>query len=286
MFRQTAAILLVALACGSLSASAQTTAQSEKRPPTETVSERELQFKLEGVERVAPTEFDRRRESKKARLERARFEAGKHISFHPLSEDDQSMLTPSQGDAALFAAFLSQPGTGLIRLLPREKFASKLEVRGGGAYYSFAHLVHEYNYGSDIELMDNHFASGFAGADYGFLIDLGDVAVEDVTNEMAPVRFMVSFKPYTDEADARKFFRQLFDDGVKDGQFIYKRSVPAIVGHSYALRSVGYGMSDVLVAFRVLRKEEETGALIIVWKTLKKFPETELIRTPATTASQ
>src|SRR4051812_15872903 len=49
----------------------------------------------------------------------------------------------SAEDRAAFAAFLSQPDTGLIRLMPREKFdsysnqKSGLTLRGGGSYYSF-----------------------------------------------------------------------------------------------------------------------------------------------------
>src|SRR4028119_2450069 len=54
------------------------------------------------------------------------------------------LLEPAAEDRAAYAQFLQQPDTGLIRLLPREKYDNKLAVRGGGAFYSFSRLTHEY----------------------------------------------------------------------------------------------------------------------------------------------
>lgn len=48
------------------------------------------------------------------------------------------LLEPAAEDRIAYAEFLQQPETGLIRLLPREKYDGKLALRGGGAYYSFA----------------------------------------------------------------------------------------------------------------------------------------------------
>src|SRR5258705_6059247 len=74
-----------------------------------------------------------------------------------LSNLEKQFLAPTEQDRSDFAELLSQPDTGLIRLLPREVFESQannkgLTLRGGGAYYSFTRLTHEYGYGSDIEL--------------------------------------------------------------------------------------------------------------------------------------
>src|SRR6185369_12527837 len=68
---------------------------------------------------------------------------------------EKKFLAPAPEDQSAYADFLGQPETGLIRLLPREKFdpigntKSGMTIRGGGAYYSFARLTHEYG-GSDI----------------------------------------------------------------------------------------------------------------------------------------
>src|SRR5690349_10760219 len=82
-----------------------------------------------------------------------------------LQSKEQEFLAPSAEDRAAFAEFLRQPGTGLCRLLPREKFNGKLMMNGGGAYYSFVRLTNEYGYGSDIGLEQDHLSVGFAGAD-------------------------------------------------------------------------------------------------------------------------
>src|SRR5215475_5541105 len=107
-----------------------------------------------------------------------------------LSKKEKELLSPSAEDRAAFAEFLKQRNTGLIRLLPRGLYEGMLNIRGGGAYYSFTRLTNEYVYGSDIELQmvphnpnnddailpvpDYRFHTGFAGADFGFIVTLGD----------------------------------------------------------------------------------------------------------------
>src|SRR5215208_5054783 len=60
---------------------------------------------------------------------------------------EKRFLSPSEADKAKYADLLRQPNTGLIRLLPREKFGNNnqrngLSINGGGAYYSFVRLTH------------------------------------------------------------------------------------------------------------------------------------------------
>lgn len=69
-----------------------------------------------------------------------------------LKSKEALFLQPAPADFTANAAFLAQPDTGLIRILPREKFDGVISTRGGGAYYSFVRLVHEYGFGSDLEL--------------------------------------------------------------------------------------------------------------------------------------
>ncbi len=74
-------------------------------------------------------------------------------------------------DQTTYAAFLQQPNTGLIRLLPREKYddqaykgstKSSVTIRGGGAYYSFTALSHDYNSGGpDLSLEMGSFGGWF-----------------------------------------------------------------------------------------------------------------------------
>jgi hypothetical protein len=50
------------------------------------------------------------------------------------------------------------------------------------------------------------------------------------------------------------------------------------------VRSVDYGGSDVLVAFRVVRQDAD-GSVVLLWKMLKKFDKPVLERTPTAAAS-
>src|SRR5258705_8590974 len=103
-----------------------------------------------------------------------------------LSNLEKQFLSPTEQDRSDFAELLSQPNTGLIRLLPREVFDSpnsnkSLTLRGGGAYYSFTRLTHEYGYESDIELQQGQLSVGFAGCDYGMLARLGSLPLNEVS---------------------------------------------------------------------------------------------------------
>jgi len=179
-----------------------------------------------------------------------------------------------------------------IRILPRGLYEGRIKIRGAGAYYSFTRLTHEYGYGSDIELqMFPHipssddasplippyrFLTGFAGADYGFFVPLGDVPLEEVTLEHDGVKLLAGYRPPSAEPRARAEAR-LAAYGFKQGQYEYKHDAAVIVNCTYALRSIVYDSSDVLVAFRVVRQEID-GSVVILWKMLKRFSPPALAR--------
>jgi hypothetical protein len=199
-----------------------------------------------------------------------------------LAKLETQFLSPSAEDRAAYAEFLAQPDTGLIRLLPREKFDSNANKKsgmttgGGGAYYSFSRLTHEYGYGSDIELYAGYLSVGFAGADYGMLIKLDGARVEDISSELPGVTFLAKYKAVTTEPEARIEQRRFGTGTVIDGA-TYKERVPVEVGATYVLRSINFGTSDVLVAFKVVRQDSDS-SLIIAWRMLEKYPTPKLAR--------
>jgi hypothetical protein len=93
-----------------------------------------------------------------------------YISDPPPSESRalrKGPVAPLEEDRLKYASFLSQSGTGLVRLLPRWTFSNAPQspapesrpwgprdfgINGGGAYFSFYYRTHEYGRGSDIEL--------------------------------------------------------------------------------------------------------------------------------------
>src|SRR5882724_6270715 len=207
---------------------------------------------------------------------------------------EKGPLAVSAQDRNYYAAFLAQPNTGLIRLLPRTNpksvFAYTGErpaIRGDGAYYSFHFRSHEYGSGSDlefsvaqnfkgtpkemVELAPNYnFSVGLAGANFGMLTNLGDVSLTDLAATDPGVAYLLAYEPPHAESEARSEF-QRFGRGVTiDGQ-TYKQRLPIQSPATYVLRSINYDVSDVLVGFHVVR-EGSDGSVIVAWKLLKSYP--------------
>jgi hypothetical protein len=208
--------------------------------------------------------------------ERETLEGEIRASMAELKEAERQYLEPSAKDRRKNAEFLTHPDTGLIRLLPRETFQDKLTINGGGAYYSFARLTHEYGFGSDLELQQRELSVGFAGADFGFMTRVGKKSLEGVTLDDPAAQFLVSFTAPSVEAEARAQF-QLGRAGFEVNGFTYRSSQQLKAKNTYLLRSISYGRSDLLVAFRLIR-EDSDGSVVILWKILKKFPVPELPR--------
>jgi hypothetical protein len=203
----------------------------------------------------------------------------KHAELNVL---ENRFLSPSEEDKAKYADFLRQPNTGLIRLLPREKFGTDndrkgLSLRGGGAYYSFVRLTHEYGHGSDLELSNGLLSTGFAGANYGILTSLGDTPLENVSLETAAAQVLAAHVPPTEEPKARIEQRKWSNGETVEGAS-YRNRVAVTVNSTYLLRAIDYEASDVLVAFRVVRLDSDDSA-IILWKLVKKYPTPLLART-------
>ena len=188
----------------------------------------------------------------------------------------KQILEPSEEDRAAYADFLKQTDTGLMRILPRETYGYDVAMRGGGTFYSFTKRSHEYSGTSDITLEQGQLKSGFAGANYGMLTALGDVPLENVTLETGPVQILASHTPAADEPQARVEQRRASDGAVINGTS-FKDRLPLKVNSTYLVRSINYYGSDVLVAFRVVRVDNDNSA-VIVWKLLKKYPIPYLAR--------
>jgi hypothetical protein len=215
------------------------------------------------------------REDIKNQIERKRAE---------LVKLEEQFLAPTEADRTAYAELLAQPNTGLIRLLPREKYDSDgnnkipktLTMRGGGAYYSFSRLTHEYGYGSDIELQRGELTVGFAGADYGMMLKLGSVPLEEVSLEHGGVKALANYVTVTSEPDARAEYRR-FGQGAEIDGTVFKSRLPLEVEATYVLRSIDFSASDTLVAFHVVRKDDD-GSAILAWRLLKKYATPNLAR--------
>jgi len=190
-------------------------------------------------------------------------------------------LAVSPADRATFSAFLKDKNTGLLRLRPREiydraTFHTKdvTGIRGGGAYYSFADLTHAYGHGSDLELEQGQLSVGFAGANYGILTNLGDVPLEEITVKDPRTFLLADYVAAKTEPEARDEYLR-FRQGLHFNGILYQSRLPLQVNATYLLRSVIFQGSDILVAFRVVRRDPD-GSAIVLWKLLKQYSTSEL----------
>ena len=190
---------------------------------------------------------------------------------------EKALLLPSEEDQAVYANFLKQPDTGLIRLLPREEYDCKIisSVRGGGSYYSFTERSNEYGY-SDINLEQGNLKTGFAGANYGMLTMLGDVPLESVSLETTATNILAVHQPPASEPNARIEQRRWSNGTIVEGA-TFKDRLPLKANTTYLLRAVLYSSHDSLVAFRVVRIDSD-GSATILWKLLKNYPVPQLAR--------
>jgi len=198
-------------------------------------------------------------------------------------------LAPSLQDRESYASFLRQPDTGLIRLLPMERGAAKSRSRpkiaGGGAYFSFSFRSHDYL--GDIRLDNDLVCRGVVGGppqcqyprklyagSYGMLTHLGNVPLEELELNDPRARFLASYELALSPPKAR-CERLEFHKGVTIDSQIYKTALPIQVNSTYLLRATDHHVSDVLVAFRVVR-EDDLGGVTIAWKLLKQFKPRKL----------
>jgi hypothetical protein len=116
---------------------------------------------------------------------------------------------------------------------------------------------------------------GFYGASYGFLTDLGGIPLANIDEKTKAVEFLANYQPPLEESKVR--IENTKGRGFQSDGIAYKNNLPAVAGHSYAVRAISYDEADTLVAFRVQRKDAD-GSLIIFWKLLQNFEKPKLIR--------
>ncbi len=186
----------------------------------------------------------------------------------------KDLLRPSQEDIDAAGA----AGLNVVRLLPREVYGGILPVPlQGGAFYSFSNGSHDYGKISQIMFEQNRLGVGFAGADYGFIADLGNRPISRIDFETMEVGFLTTYKPPKLITDIRN--EQGRSHRYEAGPITYSSRMPANVGHTYALRAISFDRADILVLFTIIRKDED-GSLILLWKQLLEFEKPFILYAP------
>jgi hypothetical protein len=185
-----------------------------------------------------------------------------------------------------------------------------LPIKGGGAYYSFAKKTHVFGLWSDICLRENVLHTGITEQSFGLFTALGDVPLESVSLQNPGVDFLHKIVPPKLISEAI-LMRQRNAEGFKTGNITYGSAFQVVPNLTYVLRSISYKQpdflyepypsrrdgiaapgdhdsalipsispavyqgADVLIAFRVVRQDDDQGVTIL-WKRLHKSSAPEL----------
>lgn len=218
------------------------------------------------------------------------------------NKEQQKQLLPETEDLSRFAALLQQPKTGIIRLMDDAGCEpSRYVIRAdeeclksipGGSFYSFRERDYSSSALADIRLKDGLLITDGVFSQ-NMLVKLGDVPLENVSVNTEGMNFLTEFQPETNTRDASVQYVKL-TRGIKVGKYEYIKVFPAMADTTYAMRLVAYRAktarlyrgfiydplagderSDVVLAFRVIRKDN--GGITLVWKELerKKAPKIE-----------
>ena len=262
-----------------------------------------------------PDPYEARRRIQENEVESQRFEtlrgAGNAVSkerarsitrneaarlYRDATRKELKELSPNASDLRAYREFLSMPKTGLIRLtndpgcdggtnvVVATDECLRYSMPGGGSSYSFRTDGYRIR-----RLADLTFSAGLLEGrgvlSHSIMVALGNVDLEKVTLKTPGMGYLVTFAPEVEFEKARQIDLDLMS-GVSFDGFVYRRSVPAIEGVTYALRSIAYkgkyyraveGFAyneldfdkrrDITVAFRIVRRDDD-GSVTILWKRL------------------
>lgn len=204
------------------------------------------------------------------------------------STDLPQMLVPS--DYAREEA--SRLDVQVFKILPRHLLNKDLEsaprdsdyilgIRGNGAFYSFSTKTHSFNNIAEIYLTagepnrtpgELHLASNF-----GLMTDLGEYQLSKLTADakIPALKLLSSYRPAITPQE-REQEQKFHADARRAGIHLSTGGLPAILGHTYVVRSVRPEKADILVAYSIIRAEKH-GSLEIAWKVLEQFIKPSLL---------
>ncbi|KAM3114852.1 hypothetical protein [Phormidesmis sp. 146-33] len=236
----------------------------------------------------------------------------------PLSQSDRNPYDLYPSESKPFASFLAQPETGIARLLPTEVYRTASNTQNrllptALERFPLATLIQREGLSPRlaVRVEGDLFQLIQADLDYGFMTDLGDVAIESLTatpfEKLSAIpemlRFFYTYRPPS-ELEAVQVDRRRFITG-KVAAFNLSEPLltqaPAATNRTYLVRSIQYKVpelitsgrtllpterrrlkdlltmpsSDVLFAFRPVSRRSD-GSYTVLWRVLTKFPDPQV----------
>lgn len=205
-------------------------------------------------------------------------------------------IAPSARIENRYRDFLAIHNSGIFRLVSDHKCSGSAKVvsaadecikytmPGSGSSYSFRIGSYripdlaDLNYSADMLRISGMMVQGM-------MVDLGDVPIEDIDLRSDGLKYIVDFQPVTEFEKAKSIDDEIVG-GIRQDVFLYRRSLPARVNSTYAMRVIAYrgkllrsihGISyneldfdkrrDLIVAFRIVDRDAD-GSLTIIWSEL------------------
>ncbi len=278
-------------------------AQTPPPRPQPTPNQREEMLRQIRAQEAATRAFDRLRA-----LESSRYGAERTLPsadsqnlralYRKPTKEESALLAPAAEDLEKYAAFLRIPNTGLTKLAADKGCAENTKILvatadclaftmpGAGSSYSFRTENYRIARLADVTFTENSFQATGVRL-HGIFVNIGDVPLEQVNLQTKGMKFLTDFQPEADFQKAKELDKQL-SEGIKADGFIYRRALRSVDDTTFVLRSVAYRgkylravsgftyneldfdkRSDVIVAFRIVRRHED-GAVTILWKQLAK----------------
>jgi hypothetical protein len=221
-----------------------------------------------------------------------------------LTKRDKELISVENEDKSKYSAFLRGSDTGILRLHDSENCDEEgktigadepcpWNVVGKATFYSFRTEDYTSRMFSDIQLEKQTF--NIVGINLlGFLTDLGDVSLDNLSLQSKGIKEMAEFQPSTNIEEIKNQFI-LAKNGFQIGDHIYKTAFQMKPNNSYALRLIAYDSKvywkigkrkinllqydkrkDIVVIFRVVRENQDK-SVNILWKKIqsKDAPEIE-----------
>lgn len=204
----------------------------------------------------------------------------------PRDPKEKKLVEPDVADLVAFRDVLSKPGYRIVKLLdskcktgtdPRVVNIADGCLRtipGDGADFSFRRRDYSIAETADLKIKNGKFVAGSVFIQ-GLMVSLETLEIEKIDLHSEGANYLASFEPATD-CDGAKAQTAEINGGIINGRSLISAMTEIKPNQTYVLRSIAYRVNlqvedkrrDIIVAFKVVRQDEE-GNVTLIWKELQ-----------------
>ncbi len=213
-------------------------------------------------------------------------------------KEEIKLMSPSPAVLEKYDEFLKDSNTGIFKLngdsqcfggpgvIVAAANCSLYQFPGAGTAYSFRVKSYRLHHLADL-ILDKDVIKTDGILQQGIMVNLGNVELNQITNETAGLKFLFDFKPAANRESYDKT-NLLMIEGIKKDNFMYRFGFFATNETTFGLRSIAYrgkmkrsidGVNydefdfdkrkDIVIVFRIVEKSEN-GDITILWKEISQ----------------